>query len=251
MYSSVLKHLNVEKVDMICTINNEESFKILVEVINMRRDYTGFLINMIFYILIFGVITSCSTGSKQQTIEPQILEIISAATLDGWVESNGSANSDMGGPLTGDFEHNNPGVGYRQFFSFGLSDIPDGTTIISASLELFQTNDHGNPFTDLGDVVVDHLDYGETLDGDDYNMVALTSNIGTLSDNTTEEYKILDVTTYVQTDYAATRDYSQYRVWFSVLDNDNDGVRDSVSFTDAEDSCCSTGNLPKLVVVYE
>jgi hypothetical protein len=217
----------------------------------MRKDYVIVLINIFFFILIFGAVTSCSTGSRQQTIEPQTLEIISVSTLDGWAESDGSANSDMGGPLTGDFEHDQPGVGYRQFFSFSLADIPDGATIISASLELFQANDYGNPFTDLGNVVVDHLDYGTTLDGADYNMPALTSNIGTLSDNTTEEYKILDVTTYVQTDHAAARDYSQYRVRFSLQDNDDDGARDSVSFTDAEDSCCSTGNLPRLVVEYE
>ena len=217
----------------------------------MRKDYVIVLINIIFYILILGAVTSCSTGSRQQTIEPQTLEIISVSTLDGWAESDGSANSDMGGPLTGDFEHSQPGVGYRQFFSFGLADIPDGATIISASLELFQTNYHGSPLTDLGNVVVDHLDYGTTLDGADYNMPALASNIGTLSDSTTEEYKILDVTTYVQMDYAAARDYSQYRVRFSLQDNDDDGARDSVSFTDAEDSCCSTGNLPRLVVEYE
>ena len=217
----------------------------------MRKEYALIFITMIFCILFLGTFTSCSTDSERQTIERQTLEIISVSTMDGWAESNGSASSDMGGPLTGDYEHNNPGVGYRQFFSFGLADIPDGATIVSASLELFQTNDYGSPFTDLGNVVVDHLDYGATLDGDDYDMLALTANIGTLSVNTTEGYKILDVTTYVQTDSAAARDYSQYRLRFSVRDNDNDGARDSVSFTDAEDSCCSTGNLPKLVVEYE
>ena len=217
----------------------------------MRKEYAIIFIVMIFYILFFGSFISCSTDSESQTNKRQTLEIISVSSMDGWVESDGSASSDMGGPLTGDYENSNPNVGYRQFFSFGLADIPDGATIVSASLELFQTNYYGSPLTDLGNVVVDHLDYGATLDGGDYDMLALTSNIGTLSDNTTEEYKILDVTTYVQTDFAAARDYSQYRVRFSVQDNDNDGARDSVSFTDAEDSCCSTGKLPKLVVEYE
>jgi hypothetical protein len=206
---------------------------------------------MIFFILVLHAFTACSTDSKQQTIEAQTIEIISASALDGWVESDGSASSDMGGPLTGDFEHDQPGIGFRQFFSFGLAGIPDDATIKAASLELYQTNDYGSPFTDLGNVVVDHMDYGATLDGGDYNMPALVSNIGILSDNASEEYKILDVTMYVQTDCSAGREYSQYRVRFSMHDNNNDGARDSVSFTDAEDSCCSTGNLPKLVVLYE
>jgi hypothetical protein len=217
----------------------------------MEKTYVIVATLLIFCTVSLGTLTCCSTDSEPQTGEPETLEINSVSSLDGWVESDGSASSDRGGPLTGDFEQDNPGVGYRQFFSFSLADIPEGAEILSSLLELYQTNAYGSPFSDLGSVVVDHVDYGATLDGTDYDMPALTPGIGTLSDNATEEYKTLDVTAYVQTDCAASRDYSQYRVRFSLQDNDDDGARDSVSFTDAEDSCCNTGNLPRLVVEYE
>jgi hypothetical protein len=217
----------------------------------MRKKYTIVYIMVMYSAVLLGVGASCSSDSEDPRKERHTLEINSVPSMDGWVESDGSAHSDSGGPFTGDYEHTKPGVGHRQFYSFSFSAIPDGALIVSASLELYQVNVWGSPFTDLGNVVVDHLDYGATLDGADYDATALTANIGTLSDNATEEYKSLDVTLYVQADCTAARDYSQYRVRFSLQDNDDDGARDSVSFTDAEDSCCGTGNLPKLVVEYE
>jgi hypothetical protein len=102
----------------------------------------------------------------------------------------------------------------------------------------------------LGNVIVDHLDYGTSLDGSDYNLAALLANAGTLSTDATIQYKTLDVTALVQADRSASRPRSQFRLRFSIRDSDNNGVDDFAAFGDAELSCCLTDSLPQLVINY-
>ena len=45
----------------------------------------------------------------------------------------------------------------------------------------------GDPFNNHGVVVVDHMDYGASLDASDYGAASLADDIGTLSDNLTME----------------------------------------------------------------
>lgn len=174
----------------------------------------------------------------------------SAAAFDGWAQSNGVANASAAGPLVGDADQIFAGVGYREFYSFDLSAIPAGATIDSATLKLYQANVKGQPYTVLGNVIVDHVDLGTALDGSDYGAPAIASNIGTLSTSPTIEYKTLDVTSSVQADRTVGRQRSQYRLRFSNKDSNNDGVSDLAQFTDAEDSCCGVNQPPQLIVVY-
>jgi hypothetical protein len=176
--------------------------------------------------------------------------IDSVVDLDGWVRSDGDASWDRGGPLTGDFDSSYPGLGYRQFYSFDISIISPGNEIEEAFVHLYQANYSGDPYAELGSVIVDHVDYGDSLTSDDYDSAALEENIGTLSDNLILEYKTLDVTTYVRTDYTAARQYSQFRLRFSVADGNDDGGNDYVNFTDYEDSCCGVNMPPYLEVTY-
>lgn len=77
---------------------------------------------------------------------------------------------------------------------------------------------------------------------------ALTNNIGTISNNTTVEWKTLDVASYVQADLDAGRTSSQYRIRFT-RNTDSDGVQDATFFESVENSG-GTGNAPQLVVTY-
>jgi hypothetical protein len=174
----------------------------------------------------------------------------STASLDGWVQSDGVAVANQGGPLVGDLDDVAPGVGYRQFYSFDLSTIPAGSHIVSATLRLYQAVASQASYTKLGTLIVDRVDLGAALDSTDYNAVALKANIGTLSTTTTIEYKTLDVTAAVQADVDTSRGKSQFRVRFSLKDSNNDGVRDYVQLTEAEDSCCSVSKPPELVIEY-
>ena len=94
------------------------------------------------------------------------------------------------------------------------------------------------------------MDYGTNLEATDYNAAALTSNIGTLSTDTSLEYKMLSVTASVASDILASRLQSQYRLRFSD-ENSINFDNDYVQFTDAEDSCCAANQPPQLVITIK
>jgi hypothetical protein len=181
----------------------------------------------------------------------QTLTIASDAALDGWVQSDGYAEANGGGPGVGDVDGFKPGIGHRQFYSFGLSEIPASATIVRATLNLYLVTVLGDPFGNHGVVLVDHLDYGGSLDGADYGASALDPAIGTIADDPTIEYKTMDVTSELEADLAAARSRTQFRLRFSILDTDDDGVNDYVAFTDAEDSCKGVNKPPHLLVEYK
>jgi hypothetical protein len=179
----------------------------------------------------------------------------STGDLDGYVRSDFFASA-SGSPATGDKESDFSliSVGWRQLYSFDIASIPTSATITSATLRLYQCDVQGSPYslTSLGNVVVDHVNYGGTFDpsGSAYNGgVAL--NIGTLSTTASLGYSSLSITNQVENDLTASRVRSQYRTRFSVLDADSDGNDDFVQFTDAEDSLCAgatTNQPPQLAV---
>lgn len=179
-------------------------------------------------------------GGQETTVN-----LASTAALDGFAGGNGAIGTASTLTLTGDISSvtNN---GFRQFFSFDVSGIPAGSSIVSATLRLHQTAVSGNPYTDLGDVVVDHMDYGLSLDPGDYAAAPLAANIGTLSTDDDFVYKQLAVASQVRADIMAPRVRSQFRLRFSTADYSNDGQSDFVQFADAD---ASTNN-PVLVVRY-
>jgi hypothetical protein len=195
-----------------------------------------------------SLLGGCGSGGGDDAVT---LGLGSAAALDGWVESDGTVVTGAGGPLVGDFDAVQPNVGYRQFFSFSLAGIPAGATVTNATLQLHQQITFGTPFATHGVVVVDHVDYGATLDAADYLGGTITAGIGTIASDATAGIRTLDVTARVAADIAAARTRSQYRLRFSVLDTDNDGASDYTQFCDAENSISGTGTLPVLLVTYE
>ena len=80
-----------------------------------------------------------------------------------------------------------------------MSILPS-STFISATLRVFQEAVNGTPYTNLGSITIDHVDYGPTLEAANYNQAALQENIGILSNNATLEFKTLDVTARFQDD---------------------------------------------------
>jgi len=138
----------------------------------------------------------------------------------------------------------------RSFITFDLSDLPiieDSLIVVSsASIHLYQNISRGNhesgvfPIWDTpgGDTmfcILDHIDIGNqfTLDdwtaGDYTDSQTLTSNIGIISSTAIVEFKVLDVTSYLQADIIAGNIRSQYRIRFPV-DYDNDRLADIVYF---------------------
>jgi hypothetical protein len=119
-------------------------------------------------------------GVPTDTKPVTILDLAGNGTLDGWAESSGGAQANGGGPLVGDFESATPGLGFRQFFSFDFAPLALDDQVTGAVLIVFQANASDAPCL-TGERHVDHLDYGPTLDGADFNLPALSPNIGTIS----------------------------------------------------------------------
>jgi hypothetical protein len=212
-------------------------------------------------LLLLGLVAVPACGGAAGLLVPLIDEIDfggdddddsvvieSDPALDGWVESDGSADA-FSEPFTGDRDDVQPGVGHRQLYSFDLAEIPVGRTILSAELRIFQAVVVGNPYGELGDVVVDHVEYGPSLDGGDYAGGTLTPEVGTLSSDPTFGVKTLDVTAEVIADRAAARTRSEFRLRFGDFDSSDDGSADYAQFVDSEGS--TFFDRPVLVVRYE
>jgi len=143
----------------------------------------------------------------------------------------------------------------RGFVGFDISDIQG--TVVSATLKIYQIAADGeeDPYDDLGEIIVDHVNFGTSLDAseNDFGTAngndAIDANVGTISSDSTLEWKTLDVTTQVQNDIDSGRITSQFRFRFTT-NTDEDDKTERVIFGGAEDTG-GTGNTPELVVVYQ
>lgn len=189
--------------------------------------------------LLVVLLTACGGDGDSY---PTGVTLNSTQGVDGFITSSGSVLTWTQAMVGDTFVD----TGVRGFLSFDISSIPPGSNIISATLRNYQEAVLGTPYTDLGNIIVDHLDYGANLDAADYNLAALQDNIGTLSNNASIEFKTLDVTARLQDDINNGRARSQYRMLFPTP-TDNDSIEDAAFFTSANIG----GNTPELVVTYQ
>ena len=150
----------------------------------------------------------------------------------------------------------------RGFIGFYLPFLPDTLCLQQATLWVYQWYSEGNarvgeyPAWDLpgGDTllcIVDHVDFGPNLSypawtaGDPSDPGTLASNIGILTDNSTYEWKTLDVTEAVQRDFDESRPWSQFRVRFQ-CDTDWDIFMDMLYFYGG-----SSPSKPMLIISFE
>ena len=179
--------------------------------------------------------------------------LLSNPLLDG---EAGCAGPFPGGALTV-YTNSPPWVGdnandgaFSMFVSFANLAIPAQARIVSATLRLHQGKVVGAPYAKLGALIVDHVDYGPTLDGADYfGATPITLNIGAISTTAAPGYKTLDVTAAVAADRAAYRTRSQFKVRPSILATNGDKTPDYAEFNDGGNTT-GDGNVPYLVVVW-
>ncbi len=126
------------------------------------------------------------------------------------------------------FGDNATNVPFRVALSFSHVPLPAGAEIVSATLVIEQEDTgFGAPFTDLGALLVDHVDLGASLDSADFDGGTLTSDVGTISSTTGNGLRSLDVTQAVLADVAAGRGRSEFRLRFAAP-TDDDGAQDSL-----------------------
>jgi hypothetical protein len=165
----------------------------------------------------------------------------STASLDGWRASNGGGNSTWYIQVG-----RNSTLTERGFVSFDISSISSDKTVTEATLRLYQIETVGTPYSSLGKLLVDHLNYGVSLDTSDYGLSAITSNYVTLTTNPTAEWKDAIVTEAVKNDLSEGRTRSQYRLHF---ETEITGP-DAWARFESADNYMSTGNFPQLVIKY-
>ena len=158
----------------------------------------------------------------------------------GYVNSSGFVST---AHLAGDGSDNSSS---RMFFSFDLGVLPRDAIVVAARLQGEDSGGgSGDPYGDLGDLLVDHVELGAGLDAGDFASPALEETVGTFS---TARFgtKSLEVTLQLLADLGAGRTHSEYRVGFARL-TDDDGEIDSAVFHDEE---LARDHGPRLVVIY-
>jgi len=205
----------------------------------------------VFAALLGALLCACGSGGEPfgaPGTRTTTLVLESLGTRDGFVRSDGYADVHGNGPGVGDLDHYANGTGLRMFFCFDLSELPAGAVLVGARLEVFTTGAQGQPYTDLGPVVVDHVEYGDELDASDYVGHTLENDIGVLAAEDQRAYRLLEVAPQVQRDREAGRRFSQFRLRF-LVDANLDGGADVVLVEDGERSR-RTNNWPQLVLTY-
>lgn len=175
--------------------------------------------------------------------ETQVLK--GNASLDGYRSSNN------GGSNTVEIwvGRNNVAT-FRGFVSFDLKSLPGNVTIEKAVLSLRHIGRVGKPYTVGGNVVVDHIDYGVSLEASDYNRVAIKTHIGVLSDNDIFEIKKLEVTDSVKNDLYYKRGRSQYRLRFSTETIGGQPSGD-IAWFDPEENLYQGHTPPQLEITFK
>jgi len=136
----------------------------------------------------------------------------------------------------------------RSLVGFDISELV-GKTIVSATLKIYQVQTNGSPYGDsgIGSIIVDHVDFG-TIEGtsSEFNEY-LSENIGTISEDSTAEWKTLAVTDEVETDLSASRSSSCFKLRFT-----DEDISKEMYFTLFEDESGTGGttNYPTLEVTY-
>lgn len=170
------------------------------------------------------------------------------AVLDGHVTSDGMVCTTCKSLIVGDdtlFTRS-----YRALFSFDLNALPpDTTAITTASLNLYQSACVGSPFSKLGLLRADSVDFGPTIEPFDYSAPQAGSG-GSIASSCMPRWISATVTSSVAADFAnrATQQMgrSQFRIRFtgSLFP---DAIADQVHIASHLDS----DHAPYLRVTYE
>lgn len=201
-----------------------------------------------------------NAGAPQTVNGPNTVTFISAGAEDGWVLES-TETSNVGGTLsaTGNSTSalrvgdDNKDKQYKTVVSFDTSAIPDGATIVSATVRLLRGTLSGtNPFSTHGtcwvDVVTGSFSGSPTLQTGDFQAVATAVQAATLSSaasNGTWSTGSLNAAGLAALNKTGT---TQLRVYFNLDDND-DMANDYLGYYSGENA--TAANRPQLVVTYQ
>ena len=179
--------------------------------------------------------------------------IADRAITGGWQRSTPIGGSGGGNFFVGDVGSE----GTRGFLGFSIGGIPEDAEIVSAQMTIYHKIGPatGSPFTDLGNLIVDLVDYGPTLEQSDYDVPAVQPRFGILSDSPKDGVRSLDVTNQLRQTRAlhvstqAGIQTIQFRLRFDA-ETDNDIIQTDAVIVNGIDDAFEVGVIPTLTVEY-
>jgi hypothetical protein len=202
---------------------------------------------------------SCNESTDTCFAPTTQVTFTSGAAVDGWVLESGettnvggSINATAGTTSALRVGDDNKDKQYKTVVSFDTSSIPDGATIVSATVRLLRGTVSGtNPFTTHGACWVDVRTGGfsglAALETGDFQAAATVVQAASLSSaaaNGTWSEGSLNAAGLAAINKTGT---TQLRVYFNLDDNDDTG-NDFIGYYSGE---ATSANRPQLVVTYQ
>jgi len=199
-------------------------------------------------------------ASATPVAPPTVVTLTSVAAQDGWVlesseTSNAGGSIDANAATTSALRvgDNNQDRQYKAVVSFDTSSIPDGATIVSATLRLRRGTVSGtSPFTTHGicwaDVQTGSFSGSTTLQTGDFQAAATAVQAASLSNaasNGSWSEGSLNAAGLAAISKTGT---TQLRVYFNLDDNDDTG-NDYIGYYSGDNT--TAANRPQLVVTYQ
>ncbi len=175
----------------------------------------------------------------------------SVGALDGYWLNDGTGSTDQE-ILVGNGEQADPfgELVARGFMSFDVSSIPTDATIEGVELRFYQKTVQGAPYDKLGNLVLEHVYYGSSLNDSAYDTPALGS--ANIAEQTSAGawYILSDptITSWVEATVSPGRPQFQLRLQFR-RETDGDGTEDWVAIVPGG-GVLGSRNQPQLTVTY-
>jgi hypothetical protein len=184
-------------------------------------------------------------------IEPVTVTLVSEGTLDGYRLSDGTGSNSTDILVgNGDITHPTGELVARGFLSFDLSDIPAGATIESAELRFYQKEIQGAPYEKLGNLVLEDVNYGASLDDSAYDTPALETAVLDMETSPQAWYILSDPTLvhWLQSTLEAGLPRQQFRLQFS-QETDGDGQEDWIAIQSGG-GILGSRQAPQMIITY-
>ncbi len=207
-----------------------------------------------------GANSNQASATPAAATSPVTVTLTSISTQDGWVLESGETTN-VGGSINSNASttsalrvgDNNQDRQYKSVVSFVTSSLPDGATILSATVRLLRGTVSGtSPFTTHGtcwaDVQSGGLSGSTALQTGDFQAAATAVQAASLSNaasNGTWSEGNLNAAGLAAIDKAGT---TQLRIYFNLDDND-DGGNDYIGYYSGDNA--TAANRPQLVVTYQ
>jgi hypothetical protein len=199
-------------------------------------------------------------ASATPVAAPTVVTLTSVAAQDGWVLESGETTN-VGGTIDATANttsalrlgDDNKDKQYKSVVSFDTSSIPDGATILSATVRLRRGTLSGtSPFSTHGtcwaDVQTGGFSGSTALQTGDFQAAATVVQAASLSNaasNGSWSEGTLNASGLAAIDKAGT---TQLRVYFNLDDNDDTG-NDYIGYYSGDNT--TAANRPQLVVTYQ